>query len=291
MINAILVFNNHGKPRLVRFYQHLVRHRGRAGPGPPPGLRRSPSPVRDRERRGAEGPWGSMGGGVPGAGRSCRCRVASCRVPRVTRGWHRQWPGGTGSGLVAPAVAWSRGSRGCPATVSSRQAEEVQQQIIRDTFHLVLKRDDHICNFLECGSLFGGSDYKLIYRHYATLYFVFCVDSSESELGILDLIQVFVETLDKCFENVCELDLIFHMDKVHHILQEMVIGGMVLETNMNEIVAQVEAQGKLEKAEGGLSAAPSRAVSAVKNINLPEIPRNINIGDINIKVPNLSQFM
>ena len=69
------------------------------------------------------------------------------------------------------------------------------------------------CNII-CFSLIGGSDYKLIYRHYATLYFVFCVDSSESELGILDLIQVFVETLDKCFENVCELDLIFHMDKV-----------------------------------------------------------------------------
>lgn len=63
-------------------------------------------------------------------------------------------------------------------------------------------------------SLIGGSDYKLIYRHYATLYFVFCVDSSESELGILDLIQVLVETLDRCFENVCELDLIFHVDKV-----------------------------------------------------------------------------
>lgn len=46
----------------------------------------------------------------------------------------------------------------------------------------------HLCLCL-C-SLFGGSDYKLIYRHYATLYFVFCVDSSESELGILDLIQV-----------------------------------------------------------------------------------------------------
>ena len=68
--------------------------------------------------------------------------------------------------------------------------------------------------FLFKTSLIGGSDYKLIYRHYATLYFVFCVDSSESELGILDLIQVFVETLDKCFENVCELDLIFHVDKV-----------------------------------------------------------------------------
>ena len=45
------------------------------------------------------------------------------------------------------------------------------------------------CWFIGC-RLIGGSDYKLIYRHYATLYFVFCVDSSESELGILDLIQV-----------------------------------------------------------------------------------------------------
>lgn len=48
----------------------------------------------------------------------------------------------------------------------------------------------------------------MIYRHYATLYFVFVVDEAESELGILDLIQVFVESLDKCFENVCELDLV-----------------------------------------------------------------------------------
>ncbi|XP_041074709.1 AP-3 complex subunit sigma-2-like isoform X2 [Polyodon spathula] len=145
--------------------------------------------------------------------------------------------------------------------------EDMQQQIIRETFHLVSKRDDNICNFLEGGSLIGGSDYKLIYRHYATLYFVFCVDSCESELGILDLIQV------------------------HYILQQVVMGGMVLETNMNEIVAQVENQNRLEKSEGGLSAAPARAVSAVKNMNLPEIPRNINIGDINIKVPNLSPFV
>jgi AP-3 complex subunit sigma len=31
---------------------------------------------------------------------------------------------------------------------------------------------------------------RVIYRHYATLFFVFVVDESESELGILDLIQV-----------------------------------------------------------------------------------------------------
>lgn len=58
---------------------------------------------------------------------------------------------------------------------------------------MVSKRDENICNFLE-GLLIGGFDNQLIYRHYAMLSFVFCVDFSESELGILDPIQVFVET-------------------------------------------------------------------------------------------------
>uniref|UniRef100_A0A8B9GYV4 Adaptor related protein complex 3 subunit sigma 2 n=2 Tax=Clupeocephala TaxID=186625 RepID=A0A8B9GYV4_ASTMX len=30
-------------------------------------------------------------------------------------------------------------------------AEDMQQQIIRETFHLVSKRDDNVCNFLEGG--------------------------------------------------------------------------------------------------------------------------------------------
>ena len=32
--------------------------------------------------------------------------------------------------------------------------------------------------------------------------------------------QVFVESLDRCFENVCELDLIFHFDEVRSSLQD-----------------------------------------------------------------------
>uniref|UniRef100_A0A8C6ZB60 AP-3 complex subunit sigma-2-like n=1 Tax=Nothoprocta perdicaria TaxID=30464 RepID=A0A8C6ZB60_NOTPE len=186
-------------------------------------------------------------------------------------------------------------NRGKPRLVRSceRLPEERQQQLVREAVQLLLRRQQRGRSFLRCGrgGLFGGPEHKLVYRHDATLCFVFCVDSCESELGILDLIQVFVETLDKCFENVCELDLIFHMDKVHYILQELVLGGMVLETDMTEIVAHADAQSKLEKAEGGLSAAPSRAVSAVKNINLPETPRSISLGDMGIKVPNLSQLV
>ena len=74
---------------------------------------------------------------------------------------------------------------------------------------------------------------------------MFAVDELESDLGILDLIQVFVEALDKCFENVCELDLIFHSDKVHYILDEVVISGMVLDTNINNILRATKEMSKL----------------------------------------------
>ena len=89
-----------------------------------------------------------------------------------------------------------------------------------------------------------------------------------------------METLDRCFENVCELDLIFHVDKVHHILDELVMGGMVLETNMTEILARNEEQLKLEKQEAGLTAAPSRAVSAVKDMNLPQKLKDLKLPDL-----------
>lgn len=154
--------------------------------------------------------------------------------------------------------------------------EDIQQQIIRETFQLVSRRDDDVCNFLEGGTLIGGEDYKIIYRHYATLYFVFCVDSSESELGILDLIQVFVETLDKSFENVCELDLIFNVDKVHHILNELVMGGMVLETNMNDILGHVEEQIRLERQESGIISKAIKGLPVTASLAKQSIARTIN---------------
>ena len=84
-------------------------------------------------------------------------------------------------------------------------SQEKQQSVIRRVFQQISVRPDSFCNYLEGSIPEWGSDVKLIYRHYATLYFVVAVDAQESDLGILDLIQVFVEALDKCFENVSEL--------------------------------------------------------------------------------------
>jgi len=125
-----------------------------------------------------------------------------------------------------------------------------QQELCHKVYRIVSKRSDELCNFIDDFSEWPTPDTRLIYRRYATLCFIFVVDSSESQLAILDLIQVLVEALDRVFENVCELDLIFHSDRVQHVLMEMVIGGMVVETSKDEIVRCINEMNKLVGQKG-----------------------------------------
>nr|VZI47520.1 unnamed protein product [Spirometra erinaceieuropaei] len=130
--------------------------------------------------------------------------------------------------------------------------EADEQEFLAETFRKLTRRSCDSCNFLEIRNNKKCS--RLIYRQYATIYVVFCVDAAESELGILDLIQVFVDLLDKTFENVCELDIIFNADKVHYLLNELICGGIVLETNVSEILKRIEEQealGHLDFGRGG----------------------------------------
>ncbi|KAH9968829.1 Adaptor protein complex sigma subunit, partial [Russula dissimulans] len=124
--------------------------------------------------------------------------------------------------------------------------QQSAQAMVSKIYSLISTRPPGSCNFLEApelDELLGRKDdeekLRVVYRSYATLHFVFVVDLSESELGVLDLIQVFVEALDRAFENVCELDLVFHFDEVHHILAEIIQGGVVLETDLDTISSAV----------------------------------------------------
>ena len=65
-----------------------------------------------------------------------------------------------------------------------------------------MSRTEFQCSFIE----YRG--YKVIYRRYASLFFVVAVDGDdENELSILEFIHSLVETMDKYFESVCELDV------------------------------------------------------------------------------------
>jgi AP-4 complex subunit sigma-1 len=93
-----------------------------------------------------------------------------------------------------------------------------------------LQRKESDCSFIEHLS------YKLIYRRYASLFFIVGVDGNENELAILELIHCVVETFDKYFENVCELDVMFNVEKAHFILEEMISCGNAIETNKMNIL-------------------------------------------------------
>eukprot|EP00959_Pyramimonas_sp_CCMP1952_P353964 7416055-Pyramimonas_sp.AAC.1 len=93
-----------------------------------------------------------------------------------------------------------------------------------------LSRSESQCSFVEHRNI------KVIYRRYASLFFLVGVDGDENELSILEFIHCIVETLDRYFGNVCELDIMFHIDKAHFILDEMVMNGCIVETNKTNIL-------------------------------------------------------
>merc|ERR1711916_367423 len=93
-----------------------------------------------------------------------------------------------------------------------------------------LQRKESECNFVE------HLQYKLVYRRYASLFFIVGVDNEENELAVLEFIHCLVETLDKYFENVAELDIMFNAEKAHFILEEMMANGAVVETNRMNVL-------------------------------------------------------
>ncbi|XP_076604457.1 AP-4 complex subunit sigma-1 [Chaetodon auriga] len=108
-----------------------------------------------------------------------------------------------------------------------------------DVVRCCLSRKKDQCSFVEY------KDFKLIYRQYAALYIVVGVTDSENELSVYELVHNFVEVLDKYFSRVSELDIMFNLDRVHIILDEMIQNGHIVETNKNRILAPLTALDKM----------------------------------------------
>ncbi|KAG9317410.1 hypothetical protein JVU11DRAFT_1609 [Chiua virens] len=109
-------------------------------------------------------------------------------------------------------------------------APKAKVKIVKDVTQLVLARRTRMCNFLEykgechserprnvsaidrngmeCGCvrtripLYGPADTKVVYRRYASLFFVCGISSSDNELITLEIIHRYVEVLDRYFGNV-----------------------------------------------------------------------------------------
>lgn len=120
----------------------------------------------------------------------------------------------------------------CDDNERDRQKMEVHR--------LVTSREATFTNFVEY------RNQKVVYRRYAGLFFSFCVDVNDNDMAYLELIHLFVETLDHFFTNVRELDIVFNFHKVYMILDEMIMAGEIQEVAKNTIVERLHAIENLE---------------------------------------------
>ncbi|XP_049596238.1 AP-4 complex subunit sigma-1 isoform X1 [Syngnathus scovelli] len=120
-----------------------------------------------------------------------------------------------------------------PVNMSCRTALEAN--VVR----ACLSRNRDQCSFVEY------QDLKVVFRQYAALYIAMGITEDENELSIYELVQNFVEVLDKYFSHVSELDIMFNLDRVHIILDEMIQNGRVVETSKSNVLGLLNALDKM----------------------------------------------
>ncbi|KTW29403.1 hypothetical protein T552_01355 [Pneumocystis carinii B80] len=121
-----------------------------------------------------------------------------------------------------------------------------KSRILKEVSQAVLQRRSKACNFLEY------KDTKICYHRYASLFFIVGIEQTDNELITLEIIHRYVETLDRYFGNVCELDIIFNFQKAYFILDELIMAGEMQESskkNILRILSQQDMHEEQEQAE------------------------------------------
>ncbi|THC98386.1 hypothetical protein EYZ11_002167 [Aspergillus tanneri] len=122
-------------------------------------------------------------------------------------------------------------------------------KIIKDVTQLVLSRRTRMCNFLEYKGIAPFSNTKVVYRRYASLFFIAGCASTDNELITLEVVHRYVEQMDKYYGNVCELDIIFNFQKAYFILDELLLAGEMQESSKKNVLRCISQQDSLEDME------------------------------------------
>lgn len=121
--------------------------------------------------------------------------------------------------------------------------DKQRKKMVRELVSIVLARKPKMCSFLEF------KDLKIVYKRYASLYFLAAVESDDNQLITLEVIHRYVEVLDKYFGSVCELDIIFNFEKAYFILNELLLGGEIQETGKKKIHEMIQSQDMIQEEE------------------------------------------
>ena len=157
--------------------------------------------------------------------------------------------------------------------ISMAERVALESEIIRKC----LSRSELQCSFVEyCG-------YKVIYRRYASLFFIVGTstnkgvlsdatnsnthnsnsninsnnseakadENTENELGLLEFIHTLVETMDKWAGSI-HLDIMYQLEQVHFLVDKMVMDGCIVETNKSSILRPIDLIERESKKDEGM---------------------------------------
>ena len=113
----------------------------------------------------------------------------------------------------------------------------------KGSYQLPLSREVHVL------TLWSPLDTKVVYRRYASLFFIAGCSSTDNELITLEIVHRYVEQMDKYYGNVCELDIIFNFQKAYFILDELLLAGEMQESSKKNVLRCISQQDSLEDME------------------------------------------
>ena len=111
------------------------------------------------------------------------------------------------------------------------------------------KVDPRQQNVREASAEMFSTDTKVVYRRYASLFFIAGCSSTDNELVTLEIVHRYVEQMDKYYGNVCELDIIFNFQKAYFILDELLLAGEMQESSKKNVLRCISQQDSLEDME------------------------------------------
>jgi hypothetical protein len=117
-------------------------------------------------------------------------------------------------------------------------------------------------------------DTKVVYRRYASLFFIAGCASTDNELITLEVVHRYVEQMDKYYGNVCELDIIFNFQKAYFILDELLLAGEMQESSKKNVLRCISQQDSLEDME------VSRCISYLCRVYEMFVDLSICIGNL-----------
>ena len=128
------------------------------------------------------------------------------------------------------SLSWScHGERACATSLSIK---------VRSLYN----REGIVANGIRAES-------KVVYRRYASLFFIAGCSSTDNELVTLEIVHRYVEQMDKYYGNVCELDIIFNFQKAYFILDELLLAGEMQESSKKNVLRCISQQDSLEDME------------------------------------------